>query len=327
MRVVIVTPAPPASHSGNRVTAERWAARLRELGHEVEIASAWDGQACDVLVALHARKSAASVARFRAAWPRAPVVVALTGTDLYTDLATGDLDARRALGLADRLVVLQPLAIDAVPPEERHKVRVILQSCTRVAGAPRRDRDRFDVCVLAHLRPVKDPFRAAEAAGLLPSGSRLRIIHLGGIADPGLEERARAEAAANRRWEWRGDRPREEALRILASCRLLVSTSLQEGGANAVSEAITHRVPVVASRIPGAVGLLGPDYPGYFPPGDTAALAELLDRAETDPGFYRTLGARCARLAPGFAPEHERAAWRRLVSELAPAPTDGAAIR
>jgi putative glycosyltransferase (TIGR04348 family) len=327
LRVAIVTPAPPASHSGNRVTAERWHARLSELGHEVEIANGWDGQACDLLVALHARKSAASVARFHGARPGVPLVVALTGTDLYTDVAAGDLDARRALGLADRLVVLQPLAAEAVPAEERHKVRVILQSCTPVAGAPRPDRDRFDVCVLAHLRPVKDPFRAAEAARLLPAGSRLRVIHLGAIVDPALAERAPAEAAANPRWEWRGDRPREEALRTLASCRLLVSASLSEGGANAVSEAIAHGVPVVASRIPGSLGLLGADYPGYFPFGDAAALAVLLDRAETDPGFRRALAAHCARLAPRFAPEHERAAWRGLVAELAPAAAAGAAVR
>jgi putative glycosyltransferase (TIGR04348 family) len=325
VRVVIVTPAPPASHSGNRVTAERWATRLGELGHEVAIATAWDGEACDLLVALHARKSAASVVRYHGARPGAPLVVALTGTDLYGDLAAGDPDARRALGLADRLVVLQPLAIEAVPAEERPKVRVILQSCAPVAGAPRPDRDRFDACVLAHLRPVKDPFRAAEAARLLPSASRLHVVHLGAAADPALAERARAEAAANPRWEWRGDRPREEALRTLASCRLLLSTSLQEGGANAVSEAIVHGVPVVASRIPGALGLLGADYPGYFPPGDTRALAALLERAETDPGFLAGLGARCARLAPRFTPERERDAWREVIAELAPAVV-GAAV-
>ncbi len=221
MRVAIVTPAPPASHSGNRVTAERWHARLSELGHDVEIANAWDGQECDLLVALHARKSADSVARFRAARPGAPLVVALTGTDLYTDLAAGDLEARRALALADRLVVLQPLAAGAVPAEGRHKARVILQSCTPVAGAPAPDPERFEVCVLAHLRPVKDPFRAAAAARLAAPASRLAVVHLGAAVEPGFTERARAEAAANPRWEWRGDRPREEALATLARCRLL----------------------------------------------------------------------------------------------------------
>lgn len=326
MQVVIVTPAPPASRTGNRVTADRWAARLGELGCEVEIAGAWEGQECDLLVALHARKSADSATRFRRARPASPLVVALTGTDLYTDLAAGDPAARRVLGLADRLVVLQPLAAEAVPAEERGKVRVILQSCMRVVGASRPDRCRFDACVLAHLRPVKDPFRAAEAARMAPPGSRLRVIHLGAIADLDLAERARAEAGANPRWQWRGDRPREEALRTLAGCDLLVSSSLQEGGANAVSEAIVHGVPVLASRIPGSVGLLGADYPGYFPPGDTEALAGLLARAETDRGFHAALAAHCAQLAPQFTPERERDAWRGVIAELAQ-PAAAAGVR
>ena len=58
----------------------------------------------------------------------------------------------------------------------------------------------------------------------------------------------------------------------------MVLSSLSEGGANVISEAVAAGVPVLASRIDGSVGLLD-DYPGYFPVRDTAALARLLERS------------------------------------------------
>ncbi len=150
------------------------------------------------------------------------------------------------------------------------------------------------MCVLGHLRPVKDPFRTALAARLLPASSRVRVLHLGAALSEEMAERARQEAAANPRYRWLGELPRWRALRVLGRCRLLALTSEMEGGANAISEAAALSVPVIASRIGGSVGLLGADYPGYFPVGDTAALARLLERAETDTRFYRTLRRGCA---------------------------------
>jgi hypothetical protein len=74
----------------------------------------------------------------------------------------------------------------------------------------------------------------------------------------------------------------------------------------------------VSSRIAGSVGLLGADYPGYFPTGDTQALADLLHRAETDATFYEDLRRRCDALLPLFDPARERQAWADLLAELAP---------
>jgi len=89
-----------------------------------------------------------------------------------------------------------------------------------------------------------------------------------------------------------------------------------EGGANVVSEALADRVPVLASRIPGNVGLLGPDYPGYFPVGDTRALAELLNRAKTDGSFFDQLARRFADGPREVSPARERAAWEEVLREL-----------
>ena len=317
MKVRVVTPAPPRSSSGNRVTALRWARVLRGLGHTVAVQQDYRGETCDMLVALHARKSAGAVARFRERNPRSPLVVALIGTDLYGDARNG-ADVTRSLDLASRVVILQPEALTRLSERVRTKTRVIVQSAEAVPGPHPLRRRAFEVCQLAHLRPVKDPFRAAMAARLLPAESRVTLVHAGAAVEADLAVRAQNEAASNPRYQWVGDLPRWQALRLLARCRLMVLSSRMEGGANALSEALAAAVPVVCSKVDGSVGLLGDDYPGYFTVGDTQALAELLRRAETDRGFYAALQGCCRAAAPLVDPARERRGWRDLLRECAP---------
>jgi putative glycosyltransferase (TIGR04348 family) len=320
MRLFVASTTPPTSRKGNQITAARWGRLLRALGHRVVVREQYEGGRFDLLVALHARRSVPSVQRFQARNPDAPVVLALTGTDLSHDIHH-DARARASLDRATRLVVLQPMALRELPASVRGKARVIRQSCDvraalSGAGRPRPDRDALELCVLGHLRPVKDPLRAAEAARLLPADSRVRVVQIGAAIAPGMEAQAREEEETNPRYRWLGEMPQRLAVRRLAACRALVITSHSEGGANVLGEAICSGVPVLSSKISGVIGTLGPKYPGYFAAGNTRALARLMRRFETDAAFRRELLRRCREFQPLFRPSLELQSWRRLLAEL-----------
>ncbi len=324
MLIGIVTPAPPSSRYGNRITALRWARILRELGHRVSISQEYAGEPFDILLALHAKHSYQSIRRFHNEHPGKPLIVALTGTDLYRDLRKFRR-AQESLELASRIITLQPKALEELRPEIREKARVIFQS---VNGKSIRNGNNrppesvkgaikpFDICVIGHLRPVKDPFRAAHAARLLPQSSRIRVLHVGQAMTKNMEESALAEMKVNARYKWLGEQPQGRAQRILARSDLCILSSRMEGGANVLSEAIAASVPVLASKIAGTVGILGENYPGYFAVGSTTELAQLMIRAETELSFLKELTRWCKRLAPQFFPEREKKAWSALLREL-----------
>lgn len=316
MNIGIVTPAPPESRYGNRVTALRWATIFRKLGHRVVISQSYTGEPFDMLVALHARRSSGSINRFRRFHPDAPLIVALTGTDLYRDLSRSK-EAQGSLDLATCIVVLQPQALVELRPAWRRKARVVRQS----ASPPKRRHSRlavksFDVCVVGHLRPVKDPFRTAMASRLLPKSSRIRIIQLGGALTATEAARARRETMSNARYKWLGEVSPSKVADVMSKSRLFVISSRMEGGANALGEAIVAGLPVLASRIPGSIGILGDDYPGYFRVGDTRELTGLMLRCETEPQFLADLTRRCHGLAALFDPSREQSVWVDLLDEL-----------
>jgi putative glycosyltransferase (TIGR04348 family) len=280
------------------------------------VVNEYNGGRAELMIALHAWRSAGSIRRFRELHPGRPLIVALSGTDIYEYIERDPTPTLHSLACADRLVALQELARRRVPERFRRKVHVVHQSATPLNAAPRRTRS-FDVAVIGHLRKVKDPLRAAQAARCLPTSSRIRIIHLGAAETPRWKAMAEAEMRHNPRYVWRGDRARADVRRLLGRARAMVLSSLSEGGANVISEAVAAGLPVLASRIDGSVGLLGPDYPGYFPVGDTRALARLLQRIETNPQFLLRLHRAIERRAHLFRPAREKAAWKKLIGEIA----------
>ena len=336
MKIGIVTPAPPGSRYGNRVTALRYARILRRLGHSVRIKEAYAGESWDLLIALHAGRSHASINRFHRQHLNLPIVVVLTGTDLYRDLA-GSRFAQRSVEVATRIVVLQPKALEQLSPRLRAKTRVIFQSVTPPSSASGDERMRhefseapasergvmfslsrrtFDVCVIGHLRPVKDPFRAAMAARLLPASSCLRVIQVGSAMSKPAQDRARSEMKTNPRYRWLGEQPASRVWKVIRQSRLCVLSSRMEGGANALGESVVAGTPVLASRIAGSVGILGGRYQGYFEVGDTQELVRLMTRAETDHAFLVKLQEHCNKLVCLFDPAFEETSWAALLDEI-----------
>src|SRR5678815_973525 len=119
MKIALITPARPGTRNGNRHTALRWAAFLRAAGHRVSISTEWSGEPADVMLALHARRSHASIKEFPG-----PVILALTGTDVYHDIHHSR-EARQSIELARELIVLQSKAAEEV---SGRKVHVVVQS-------------------------------------------------------------------------------------------------------------------------------------------------------------------------------------------------------
>jgi putative glycosyltransferase (TIGR04348 family) len=324
--VVIVSPALADANNGNWRTAQRWA-QLLAPRYATRITREWpDASAASdgVMLALHARRSASAIAAWAAAHPGRGLAVVLTGTDLYQDIAA-DGAAQRSLQLAQRLVVLQECGAEALPDVHRGKTRVVFQSTAAWPPLPK-GADSLQAVMVGHLRAAKAPQTLFDAARRLAQRSDIRITHIGdGIGETELAAQARATGQSCPGYRWLGALPHEKTLQQIRAAHVLVHTSALEGGAHVIMEAVRCGTPVLASRVPGNVGMLGAEYEGYFPAGDGHALARQLAACrqgqQEDPagGLLGRLRAQCALRAPLFDAGHERAALLSLLQELEPA--------
>jgi putative glycosyltransferase (TIGR04348 family) len=318
-RAIIVCPATAQSNNGNWRTAQRWRQMLAPIARST-IKAGWAGEPYSLMLALHARRSAASIE----AWDRAraangavgrlPLVVVLTGTDLYRDIRS-DASAQRSLQVADALVVLQDQALESLPAAVRDKAVVIYQS-----GARRRTlsktRRHLRAVMVGHLRDEKCPQTLFEAARILRGRADILIDHIGGALDAGLGRQASLTAQSCPHYRWLGGLPHANTLRRIQRAHVLINASSMEGGAHTVLEAVRAGTPVLASRISGNVGMLGTDYPGYFPCQDADALARLLQSCRDEPGRLGALRRQCRARAFLFEPRREQRALRHLVARL-----------
>ena len=296
------------------MTALRWQGFLEELGYSVEVTESWSGGDAGVLIALHAYRSHQSIVQFKKRYPSRPIVLILTGTDLYRDMQLHS-EVLQSMEMADQLIVLQSSALDSIPPSLRYKAQVIYQSVEIDLTDPIAKED-FLVSVIGHLREEKDPFCVARSLPLLPSDSKINVKHLGQAMNSQMEDLARNFNATLDRYQWIGEVSHTDALRLLSQSRLMIISSLMEGGAHVVSEAIALGIPVIASDIPGNRGLLGEDYPAYYPKGDERALANLLYRSETIPSFYASLQKHIVLRKELIKPAREKQSIQEMVGAL-----------
>ena len=317
--MVIVTPALAEANNGNWQTAQRWARFLRRA-YRVHLTDRWQCGDEALLIALHARRSAESVARWRQQRGAAPLLLVLTGTDLYRDI-DHDAAAQASLQRADALVVLNSLGAQRLPEALRSLCHVVLQSCP--ARQPLQKTTRhLRVLMVGHLRDEKDPLTYLRAARRLAGRSDILFDHIGAALDPALGAAAQACMAEQANYRWLGPRPHAEVRRRIQQAHLLVHASRMEGGAHVVIEALRSGTAVLASRIDGNLGLLGADHPATFAVGDDAALAGQIERARDQPDMLAAWQRAGARRAPLLSPEHESATLHRIVSALLAPPGD-----
>jgi putative glycosyltransferase (TIGR04348 family) len=321
LRVLLITPAGRRSRAGNRATAIRWAEQLRILGCHVHVAERYpetrngNGVPADLMIALHAWRSHESIRAFHEALPRRPLIVALTGTDVYRFQHSHPEVFNDSVMRADALIGLHDRIRDDLPPRFHGRLYTVIQSARPLPPkAPGPGKTHFDILVAGHLREEKDSLRAALAVRELPETSRLRVIQAGGAHTRKWALAAREEMFRSRRYQWQGDVSHWRVRRLMARSHLMVISSRMEGGANVVGEASVAGLPILASDIPGNRGLLGDDYPGYFPVADTVALRESLLKAERDPVFVGDMRQRLLALASRFHPEAERLALARVLA-------------
>lgn len=315
MNIWLVTPAPKGSLTGNRASANRWASILRQLGHKVTVETDYRGQDTDLMVALHAWRSAGAIARFSRCNPQRPLVVVLTGTDAYRFIHSHRETTLASLHAAHYIVGIHALVGKVLPEHLRPRLRLIFQSA-RPLATRRPAKRSFRVCFAGHLREEKDPLCPAIAVRDLPPQSQIRVDAYGGAHSEEWARAVREEMKTNPRYHWHGEVSHAELRRIYTHSHLLVLPSLMEGGANVVSEAVMAGLPIIASEIEGSIGLLGEDYPGYYPAQDAEALRERLLQAESDAQYYARLEASCAAIQSRFRPEREQAGWARLLQEI-----------
>ena len=301
--ICIISPALSVANNGNWQTAKRWQQMLSGDYH-VEIMLQWDGKPYDAMLALHARRSADSIAQWAAKFPTKPIVLALTGTDLYRDIAVDPL-AQQSLKLAHRLVVLQDMGPKSLPAEFQSKCEVVFQSTPRRQSVQKTSQ-KLRALMVGHLRSEKSPETYFAAGRALVHQHDIVLDHIGAPLDAELGKQARQLAAEVPTYRYLGEQTHEQTRARIARAHVLVHPSRMEGGAHVVMEAVMSGTPVLASRIDGNVGMLGEAYDGYFPVGEAQALVTVLERCKNDPHFLDHLKKQCALRAPLFEPLAEK---------------------
>jgi putative glycosyltransferase (TIGR04348 family) len=315
--ICIISPGLAAANNGNWQTAKRWQQMLSSNYH-VEIMLQWDGRAFDAMLALHARRSADSIAQWVAKFPAKPIVLALTGTDLYRDIAVDPL-AQQSLKLADRLVVLQDMGPKSLPTEFQSKCQVIFQSTPRRRSV-QKTTQKLRALMVGHLRAEKSPETYFAAVRALAHRSDIVLDHIGAPLDTDLGQEARQLAAEVPTYRYLGEQTHAQARARMVRAHVLVHPSRMEGGAHVVMEAVMSGTPVLASRIDGNMGMLGADYAGYFDCGDAEQLANALvacrEGQNLQSGKLVQLARQCSLREKLFEPSSEKIALNHLFRDL-----------
>jgi glycosyltransferase involved in cell wall biosynthesis len=190
-----------------------------------------------------------------------------------------DIVSRYAIAI-DRIEVV-PNAID----EQKFHPAVDQAAIRRKLSLPEKG---FLFGTVASLHPVKNHRAIIEALALGDHGANAVFVG-DGVERDNLERLAKERGLSDR--VFFAGRQRPVAPWFQAFDAFLLS-STWEGQALALLQAISCRLPVLASRIEGNTAILGENHPGLFDPTDVPALATLMNAATSDPARFLPLEAK-----------------------------------
>lgn len=166
--------------------------------------------------------------------------------------------------------------------------------------------DALVVGKIARLFPLKGHDQLLDAApAIVKQHPTVRFFLIGdGILQEHLRNRARALGILDN-FVFAGLIPRERIPEMIAAMDVLVHTSLREGLARALPQALAMGKPCVSFDIDGAPEVVIPNETGFLvKPGDDAGLARAISELLSDPELRRRMGeAGRRRVDPAFRAE------------------------
>jgi len=177
----------------------------------------------------------------------------------------------------------------------------MLNSCTR----PGVNGETIFGCA-ARIETGKGPFVLADATAELRKSRDDVVVRLAGTGPAVQEVKARVrQLQLNGSWEFAGSY--DGAVGCSAFMRTLdvfVLPSFAEGTSKSVIEAMAHGLPIITTNVGGSPDLLTPETGILISPGDSAALADAMQRLAADPALRKQMGdAARQRYLKLFAPD------------------------
>ena len=318
IRIQIGSGYPLDTRKGNSVTAKRLATLFCQLGHQANPIHTKHPGESDALIALHAFNTFDASTHYRKFNPKGVLLVLLTGTDVHEQLEGRNHEVEQLSLIVDQFVVAHPEIIPFLPKLWQAKASVIYPSVLfpptpEVVDPPIPKVDYFS-CV-GHLRPVKNPHLMFRALHHL-SRPDIKTVSIGEALDQQEGVTATTHENIDPRYQWLRCLNHEMSIQWIKHSKAMINTSFSEGGANVIIESCLLGTPVLATRIPGNVGLLGSDYAGLFPPNDDLALAKLMNRCLSDSIFVAELTEQVRNRAKLFTNEQEAHNWLELIQKV-----------
>jgi L-malate glycosyltransferase len=332
MKSLLLAPTAPPRLTGNAVTVERISSLLAKAGvicRIVDLSATPAGALAeiarnfqpDLIHAFHAYKAGPcgfALARDLAV----PLLITMTGTDIYGDLESADTreEVLQVLGASARITVFNTQARSVLfhCGIDRRTVSVVHQSVSLPANAETDWRERLGIdreapvfLLLGGIRRIKDfSFALTALAESRKRFPTLRLLIAGPVIEP--EEFAKIQTwCTGRSWvALLGEVPRREIRALFATGDVLINTSRSESESNAVLEAMSRGKIVIARDIPGNASLFGGDRRFLF--RDARELQDVIDHVLTDRRGWDRYGAQARRrITRSFSPAREQAGYLR----------------